>query len=85
MKDSYTLEAGTAYLPIEKEIAALITPEAKLHIVFNEDVETGISSVQNSEAIVHRNDKAVYDLQGRRVTSLTPGVYIRSGKKMILK
>lgn len=43
---------------------------------------TGIETVENSEASA---SSGLYDLQGRRVSELQKGVYLKSGKKVIVK
>ena len=42
--------------------------------------ETGINNV-----ITDNNDGAIYDLQGRRVSKTTKGLYIVGNKKMLVK
>ena len=44
-------------------------------------LETGIN---NSEFIIH-NSELIYDLQGRRVTHPTKGIYILGGRKIVVK
>ena len=77
-----TLAAGRAYLTIPAETAA---SRSALRLAFDdEDEATGISaSLTNSEERIV--DSAVYDLQGRRVEQPQPGLYIRNGKKVIIK
>ena len=94
VEESCILEAGTAYLPLEKDISSLISPGAKLNIVLNEDVETSISPIHNSESTVHYLDNGFYDLQGSKIADnpsffnfLPPspkGIYIRNGKKILV-
>jgi hypothetical protein len=43
---------------------------------------TGISSMHNSECIMHNE---YFDLQGRRVAQPTKGIYIVNGKKIVVK
>ena len=77
-----SLEAGRAYLQIPAETA---TSRNALKLRFDdEDEATGISAslTKSEERIV---DSAVYDLQGRRVEQPQPGLYIRNGKKVIIK
>ena len=77
-----TLAAGRAYLSIPAETAA---SRSALRLAFDdEDEATGISAslTNNEERIVNG---AVYDLQGRRVEQPQPGLYIRNGKKVIIK
>ena len=45
---------------------------------------TGIESIQNSKFKI-QNDDSIYDLQGRRVTKATKGIYIYNGKKTMIK
>ena len=75
-----SLEAGRAYLQIPAETA---TSRNALKLRFDdEDEATGINaSLTNSEEV----NGAVYDLQGRRVEQPQPGLYIRNGKKVIIK
>ena len=75
-----TLAAGRAYLTIPAETAA---SRSALMLAFDDEEETtGISaSLTNSEEV----NSAVYDLQGRRVEQPQPGLYIRNGKKVIIK
>ena len=74
-----TIKANRAYLQIP---TASARPES-LAISF--DDETGISDA------THLNDKGemindnVYDLQGRKVHTLTKGLYINNGKKYVIK
>ena len=77
-----TLAAGRAYLTIPAETAA---SRSALRLAFDdEDEATGIcASLTNSEERIENS--AVYDLQGRRVEQPQPGLYIRNGKKVIIK
>ncbi len=80
--DGTTLAAGRAYLTIPAETAA---SRSALRLAFDdEDEATGISaSLTNSEERIENS--VVYDLQGRRVEQPQPGLYIRNGKKVIIK
>ena len=72
------LEAGRAYLRIPAETA---TSRSALKLCFDdEDEVTAISDVERQDA-----GSAVYDLQGRRVEQPQRGLYIRGGKKVIIK
>lgn len=45
-----------------------------------------VSEISNVEAEVRTGDGAVYTLQGVRVNSITaPGIYIRNGKKLVIR
>jgi hypothetical protein len=53
------------------------------------DTTTGVHAMANDKK-VRSNDKAVYDLQGRRVaagdpSTLKKGIYIIGGKKKVVK
>lgn len=73
------IKANRAYLQIPNHMART----ESLAISF--DDETGISDA------THLNDKGemindnVYDLQGRKVHTLTKGLYINNGKKYVIK
>ena len=43
------------------------------------------SRITNPNAIFHTTHPAIYDLQGRKVSELKKGVYIRNGKKIIIR
>ena len=73
-----TLTAGHAYLQIPTETAA---GSRTLTISFDdEDEATAISDAERQDG-----ESAVYDLQGRRVEQPRSGLYIRNGKKVIIK
>ena len=73
-----SLEAGHAYLQIPAETA---TSRNALKLRFDDEEEaTAISDVERQEG-----EAAVYDLQGRRVEQPQRGIYIRGGKKVIVK
>ena len=44
--------------------------------------ETGVNAIDNGQLTM---GNAVYDLQGRRVSRPTKGLYIMNGKKVVLK
>ena len=72
---SGTMPAGKAYLPIAKNVAPA---GSKLSLVFED--ATGINQYQNIQA-----DGIFYDLQGRRVGNPQKGIYVRNGKKVVIK
>lgn len=53
-----------------------------LNIVFEGQEITGISRIENSES---RIENTVYDLQGRCVAQPTKGLFIKNGKKVIVR
>lgn len=73
-----TLEGGHAYLRIPEDVA----PGRTVHLVFDDDENeaTAVGDVRRNDG-----DGAVYDLQGRRVEQPARGLYIRDGRKVIIK
>lgn len=71
-----TIPAGKAYIDASRTGSA-----RSLSIVFEEEAVTGVNSVQGSGSKVN----GYYDLQGRRVSQPTKGLYIMDGKKIIIK
>ena len=70
--------AGKAYLQVP------VTNGAKaLTIVWNDGETTGIKD--NYEFGIMNSDAATYDLSGRKVTNPAKGLYIKNGKKFIVK
>mgnify|MGYP002623628207 CR=1 FL=1 len=66
-----------------------LRPAASSVYVFNasfafDGEETAIPSVRQNDS-TQITDTPIYDLQGRRVQSMTPGIYIIGGKKVIQK
>ena len=55
---------------------------ASFNLDLGEGETTGISSMNNSECIMHNE---YFDLQGRRVAQPKKGLYIQNGKKLIIK
>ena len=50
-----------------------------------EDTTTGISTVEPFDPSMDMEDDAWYNMQGQRVENPKHGVFIRNGKKVILK
>ena len=46
-----------------------------------DDYATGVKTVETST----REDGKLYDLSGREVNKATKGIYIRNGKKFVVK
>jgi len=73
-----TVATNRAYL----HIASGMAPAANSRMMFVFDSEaTGVKSIENGQLT---ND-SYYDLQGRRVAQPTKGLYIKNGKKVIMK
>lgn len=73
-----TVAAGKAYLPVKDFNAATARG---LNIVFDDDTATGISEVA-PEAI---DDDAIYTLGGARIVNPAKGIYVKNGKKVVIK
>lgn len=69
----FNAKAHKAYLQVP------IEQKAPMYLIHWEDDETRITSP--SQAI----DEVIYDLLGRKITFLTPGLYIKGGKKIIVR
>lgn len=67
--------AGKAYLKVPKSAAA------KFSFFALDDETTGIEDIH----AVQHDDSKVYDLSGRRVMKHSKGLYIKNGKKFIVK
>lgn len=81
--NSQTVATNRAYLHIATSLAPDAVGASRMVIVFGEE-STGISATLNDSGEMI-NDKVVYDLQGRRVTQPTKGLYIVNGKKVVIK
>lgn len=81
---------GKAYLKVSTQ-AATEPSTAKLVRAFafprNNGETTGIECISVTDDNSHRNGNAegIFDLQGRKVSKPTKGVYINNGKKVIIK
>lgn len=77
-----TVAANRAYLHILTTLAPdAVGGSRGMSLVFADDV-TGISATLKNKEI---EDKEVYNLKGQRVVQPTKGLYIVSGKKVIIK
>ena len=68
-----TLQAGKGYLKVSEE------GNAKDFISF--EVTTGVKTIE----IKHDDDAAIYNLQGIRVAHPQKGIYVKNGKKYVIK
>lgn len=75
---SGTLPANKAYLPV---LTSSLSSEARLSIVLN-DGTTGVNDVRGN---VKEISDSIFDLQGRKVSKPTKGLYIMNGKKVFVK
>ena len=79
-----TVSNYRAYLTLTDDLLTTAPVNAAvLTLGFNDGETTGIgATLVNSEEI---KDKSYYDLQGRRVSQPTKGIYVKNGKKVIIK
>ena len=71
-KNAFTVSARTAYLPA--------TASGRAFIGFDDET-TGIKTVSNAA----ENNGMIFNLNGQRVSSPKGGLYIKNGKKVIIK
>ena len=72
--------AGKAYLQV---LAETVAGAKTLTIVWNDGETTGIE--ENYEFGTMNSDAATFDLSGRKVANPAKGLYIKNGKKFIVK
>jgi len=72
-----TVPAGKCYLSVSK---AAQSESARDFLGFNDEDATRINAVENGQST-----DEVFDLQGRQVKQPTKGLYIKNGKKVIIK
>lgn len=77
--ESGTLAANKAYLKIPQGTLA-----RAVSIVFEEDNFTGINTIEKKKTVT-RNDDIIYNLNGQVVTNPSKGIYIKNGKKFVVK
>ncbi len=73
------LKAFRGYFEFVDILASIENSNSKIQIVFRDET-TGIKNIET-----YVNDKAIYDLQGRRVVEPGKGIYIKKGKKIVIK
>lgn len=73
-----TLAANKVY------VMAPANSTASLALNFGQEI-TGIDQVLNGVVENNENNAAIYDLTGRRVAKAVKGVYVKNGKKFIVK
>ena len=78
LSNTGTIGANKAYLSYNNPEGGSIN--AREFIGFEE--ATGLKAIDNGQLTI---DNVVYDLQGRRVSQPTKGLYIVNGKKVVIK
>ena len=77
-----TLSAHKAYLETSTDIVPV--GGSRLNLIFD-DMTTGISDATRVNDIGQTTNDSVFDLQGRKVSIPSKGLYIYNGKKIIIK
>lgn len=75
------MKAFRAYLTINDVLTDKGEAEARIMISFNDET-TGVKTIDNDQLPIHNT---IYDLQGRRIENPTKGLYIRNGRKEVVK
>ena len=78
VKDAGTLAAGKCWIELPKSESA----GARRLTIVHEGETTGISTAKTA---ADKMDGEWYDLQGRRVAQPAKGIYVKNGKKVIVK
>ena len=73
------IKAFRGYFEFDDVLASMETAASKVKMVFRDET-TGIKDV-----IVKTANDDMYDLQGRRIVNPDKGVYIKNGKKVVVK
>lgn len=75
------MKAFRAYFDFSDVLASIESASSRIAMTFNDDSATGVIQIGNREAV---NSK-YYNLQGHPVVKPSKGLYIRNGKKEIVK
>ena len=74
------MKAFRAYFTLSDVLSDVSQAAARVHFLV-EGETTGIKSVDSSKSI----DNSIYDLQGRRVVKPGKGLYIKNGRKEVVR
>jgi hypothetical protein len=70
---TFIAKANKAYLEVPAET------EVTMFLIHRENDETNIVPIS------HMSEDVIYDLMGREIFSPTPGIYIKAGKKVVIR
>lgn len=79
---SASMSAGQAYLQIPARTGSGGSART-IRVVFDDEDQT--TGIKNLTPTLSESERVVYNLQGRRVTQPTKGLYIVNGKKVVIK
>lgn len=77
-----TTKAFRGYFLFYMVLSDVVTADTRISLWFDDDETTGISNVRGKKDNVRCE---VYDLLGRRIENPTKGLYIRNGRKEVVK
>lgn len=75
------MKAFRAYFDFADVLTEVENAGARIALNFNDSEATGISQIDNQQSV----NREYYDLQGRSVVKPDNGIYIRDGRKVIIK
>ena len=75
-----TVNANRAYLTLTDDLKVNVAPSRAIRMTFDGGETTGIETLQSAEAA-----DAVYSLSGVQVKQPTRGIYVKNGKKYVVK
>jgi hypothetical protein len=84
-EEAYDFKAEKATLCHVAGVSTWTEKFPNINVTFVDDLDTGIKDI-TTPSFSH-GKKAFYDLTGRRIdeSNLVPGIYVRQGRKMIVK
>ena len=82
LSKSGTIASGKAYLHIP---SAAFATARKVNMVFEDEEEEDVTGIKDLNEKGAMSNEKFFDLQGRRVVKPTRGLYIKGGKKIMVK
>ena len=80
-KGSTKMKAYRAYFDFPDVLTSVESSSSRIVMTYDNEI-TGIESLNNN---ANHNDTHYYDLQGRRIVKPGKGIYVKDGKKVIVK
>ena len=78
-----TVNANRAYLTLTDDLKVSVAPAGARAMTFDGGETTGIDEVPSSKIQVSGSD--IFDLSGRKVSQPMRGIYVKNGKKYVVK
>jgi len=80
------VKSNIKYLPANKAYLKVSgTAPDVFRVVTEEEYQEIVTGINEIASPVNNGQKVIYDLQGRRITAPSKGLYIVNGKKMVIK